>query len=247
MGIRDELIEYMGGFITRHKRDLFDRIVQDRTTYIQAVLDAVDDPLDANAAFRSCECFGIQRVHWIQGESGAKMSRGVSVGATKWLDLSVSGPGTSLACATGLRRSGLRLFAMSTRAEAVPLDRLPLDRPLALMFTSETRGFTRDLDGEVDGFATLPMGGFGDHFNFSVAVALSLQHLTARIRKEGWPWQLDEGARTSLILDWYATVPKSRRQMVARFLESKGLAWEALAPPVTSPKFWDLMGRPGEI
>jgi len=244
LSIRDELIGYMGGLITEHKRQLFEDVVRHRTNYLQVVLDEVDDPLDANAAFRSCECFGIQKVHWIQGQSGAKMSRGVAVGSTKWLDLAIYQAPAYSSCETRIRESGCRQFALSTGPDAMSIDVLPLDKPLALWFASETRGFPRAMRGEVDGFLRLPMLGAGHHFNFSVAVALTLQALTTRLRKEGHEWQLSDEERSQLILDWYATVPKRRQQIVARFLESKGMPWSVLAPPITSAKFWDLMGQP---
>lgn len=242
LSVLDELMEYMGGFVSSHKRQLFEKIVPDRTHYLQVVLSEVDDPLDANAAFRSCECFGIQNVHWIQGDSGSKMSRGVSVGATKWLDLEIYQAEAFADCQTKLRHAGLQQFALSTRPGSVPVDLLPLDRPLALWFASETGGFRSAVEAQMDGFVHLPMMGFGRHFNFSVAVALTLQKVKSRLEREGHCWQMNPEERVNLLLGLYATVPKSRRQIVSRFLEMKGLHWQDLVPEVRSSKFWQLVG-----
>lgn len=233
------LREFFESFISEHKRALFHKVLQHRTYYLQVVLDVLEDPLDANAAFRSCECFGIQKVHWLQAPGMHKRRRGISVGSTKWLDLQ-SYTSSATACAKNLRAAGIRQYALSTRPGSMPLGELPLDQPLALWFASEHSGVREDTAAAVDGFVHLPMLGHGEHFNFSVTVALALQLVTQRLRDEKQAWQLNALERDQLLLEWYATIPKKRKLFLQRFLEERALPMESLAPPVTSQRFWNL-------
>lgn len=243
MTLVEALISFLGEGITAHKHELFEKILENRTHFVQLGLDALEDPLDANAALRTSECFGIQKVHWLQSPDMRKLKRGVAVGSSKWLELQLYDLPLRRLGQT-FKDKGMRQFAVSTRPESMPIAQIPLDQPLVLWFASERSGFTQDPSSFVDGFVRLPMQGIGRHVNFSVAVALACQEVTNALKRQEQPWQLSERERQFLRLEWYATIPKKRRELVTRFLAERGLGMNALAPPVTSQRFWNMM-QPG--
>lgn len=53
------------------------------------------------------------------------------------------------------------------------------DRPLCIVMGNELRGISDKMRGLVDGTFTLPMVGFAESFNLSVATAITLAHLSA--------------------------------------------------------------------
>lgn len=239
-----ELLEFLGECISEHKLALFREASSQRTRHVQVVLDSLEDPLDANAALRSCECFGIQAVHWVQPPQGKRVSRGVAVGSSKWLELKTYPTGCKTLTAN-LRHQGLRQFALSTRESALSIEDMPLEQPFALWCASEDTGLPAATARGVDGFVRLPMVGLGTHFNFSVTVALALKRITDRLRNSVIPWALNPAERQNLLLEWCATVPKRRRDLVQRFLDQTPYTLADLAPPATSQRFWDMI-RPVE-
>ena len=51
---------------SENKRQLFDRLVKNRTRHICVVLEDVFQSHNASAVLRSCDCFGVQDVHVIE-------------------------------------------------------------------------------------------------------------------------------------------------------------------------------------
>ncbi len=58
-----EQVEYLSEFVTDYKNDLFERLVNERTSYVTMVLEDLYQEHNCSAVLRSCDCFGIQNVH----------------------------------------------------------------------------------------------------------------------------------------------------------------------------------------
>ena len=71
----------------------------------------------------------------------------------------------------------------------------------ALVFGTEMEGLTDIALQEADEYLKIPMYGFTESFNLSVAVAVCLQHLSHQLRKENINWQLDEAAKEKTLLN----------------------------------------------
>ncbi|MFB3081943.1 MAG: hypothetical protein ACE1Z4_00565 [Gammaproteobacteria bacterium] len=54
---KDELINYISGFVTDDKRKRIDQILERRTRYLTVVLGDIVQIHNASAVVRSCECF----------------------------------------------------------------------------------------------------------------------------------------------------------------------------------------------
>ena len=54
---KDELINYISGFVTDDKRKRIDQILERRTRYLTVVLEDIVQIHNASAVVRSCECF----------------------------------------------------------------------------------------------------------------------------------------------------------------------------------------------
>jgi tRNA (guanosine-2'-O-)-methyltransferase len=63
-------------------------------------------------------------------------------------------------------------------------------------------GLTDIVLQEADEHLKIPMYGFTESFNLSVAAAICLQHLSHQLRQQNINWQLDKEAKESTLLNW---------------------------------------------
>jgi len=244
LALKKELVAYLEGFVTERRRALFRRVAALRTRYVQAALEDIQDPHDACAVMRSCECFGFQDVHLISRRASFKLSPGVAVGAFKWLTVhrdSARNPESLARRLESWRAEGLLVAAHVDEPDAVPIEELSLERPLALCFGSDGLGLSPELLAAVDVKTRAPARGLGRGFNLSVRAALCLGVLRARLAASDLPWRLDETARLDLELSWLARTPKRVKSLAARFLEVRGLSRDDLARAGVAQETLDLL------
>jgi tRNA (guanosine-2'-O-)-methyltransferase len=179
-----------------------DEVVARRTRGLTLVLESVHDPHNLAAVLRTAEGLGLQDVHVVEAPSGFRPSAAVTQGADKWLDLhrhrEVEG------CIRALRASGHRLFGSRLTGDAVDVEALPFAEKLALVFGNEHAGLTEDFSRCCDGFFRIPMAGFAQSFNVSVAVGVSLATATLARRRLGLGGDLSDAEQDALRRRFYA-------------------------------------------
>jgi len=153
-----------------------------RLAWLTVVLDNVFDPHNLSAVLRSCDAFGVQDVHIIESVEPFRLNRLVSQGAEHWLTLH-RWPAFA-PCRAYLRRRRFALYATTLTPRAVPLGAVPLARPVALVFGNEHRGVMAEVIAACDGEVIIPMYGFVQSLNVSVAAAVALATVGARLRAE---------------------------------------------------------------
>ncbi|TMA13007.1 MAG: RNA methyltransferase [Deltaproteobacteria bacterium] len=94
---------------------------------------------------------------------------------------------------------------------------LPADRPMALLFGNEHEGPSPETLAACTGTFRIPMAGFTQSFNVSVAAGIALAHLaSARRRLLGQPGDLSEEARVQLRDRFTLLAAKLARRMKPR-------------------------------
>lgn len=235
----DALCAFLASSVTAHKQRRCDEVLAQRTRYLTVALEDIYQPHNASACLRSCECFGVQDVHLLEGRYRFEANRDVALGAQQWLTLHryrPTGPDPSTATTAGLaalRDRGYRIVATALRDDAVPLRAVPLDRPVALAFGTEEEGVSPALLNAADAVVRIPMVGFTQSFNISVSVALCLYEMTTRLREERNDWMLSEGERAQLRLAWYTRIAPRGEVLVRDFFRRKSAAaaGTTAAPP----------------
>ncbi len=103
----------------------------------------------------------------------------------------------------------------------MPLQELPIDKPIALLFRGEKNGLSKTALAMADINMHIPMYGFTESLNVSVSAAISVQHLTQRFRDSEVAWQLTEEEHNELCFQWVRTVLKDPDGLEKRFLSGK--------------------------
>ncbi len=210
--LKKELSNYLEQFVSEARLARFAEVLGHRTDHLRVVLENVYQEHNASAVLRSCDCFGIQNVHFIENKNRLRISDDVSMGSHKWLNVhrhNAKEQNTTDALRE-LKAKGYRIVATTPHENDCTIDALPVDKKLALVFGTELDGITKEVYDEADEFVKIPMYGFTESFNVSVCAALCLYELSTRIRKSVADYLLPEEERNETYFRWLkASVDKS--------------------------------------
>ncbi len=217
-----DLNEYLSGFITPERNLLFEKVLNDRTSYLTVVLEDIFQPQNASAVLRTCDCFGIQNVHVIENRNAFTIDKEVTMGASKWLSIHKynNTQNNSLEAIKNLKNKGYRIIATTPHKVDMLLPDFDLTKgKAALVFGSELPGISNIILNEADEFLKIPMAGFTESFNISVSAAIILFHLTHKLKNlSDIVWQLSAHEREEVKLQWLHKTLKKSKLLEERFL-----------------------------
>lgn len=193
-------------FLSDERVARFQDVIGQRTRHISVVLENVFQSRNASAVMRSCDGFGIQDVHLIEDINPWEMNRGVSKGTPRWLTLHRyrAAQDPTAACIDKLKASGHAIAVTSPHVDGYTIENLPIDRPIALVMGTEWEGVSPRMLEAADHHVLIPMRGFAESLNISVAAAVALHELTRRMRSSmpEHDWQLSAEERAELLDLW---------------------------------------------
>lgn len=171
-----------------------------RLGYLRCAVDAVYQRHNVSAILRTCDAVGIHHVHVVGHRFSA--TKGASRGAERWLD--VHRHAEVAEAVDAIKADGFRLFVADLDEAAVTPDEVPLDQPLCLWMGQELEGVSPEARAAADGVVRIPMWGFTQSLNVSVAAAVALFPLAARVRALGDEALLPAGERAHIEAEWAA-------------------------------------------
>lgn len=141
------------------------------------VLPIVEHPYDwgnVAAVCRSADALGCGAVHIIRGadEERYKQSTRTSGGSEKWLDVQLFK--TTTECLANARQMGFQIVAAHLDPGAVEPSAIDWTRPTAIVFGNELQGVSQEALAMADATTVLPIDGFVESYNISVAASLLL-------------------------------------------------------------------------
>jgi tRNA (guanosine-2'-O-)-methyltransferase len=214
------LLEYLESFVSEARKARFTEVLARRTRYLTVALEDVYQLHNTSAVLRSCEVFGLQDLYLIERESGRRPDRKIALGAERWVDLHRYGCTSD--CLKMLKSKGYRLVATTPDQNACPLDDFILDEPTALLFGTEKDGLSKDAIRASDSLLKIPMAGFTESLNISVAAAIILYKLTTVMRDSPLPWRLSEVEAEAIRLAWTQKSVKGLPGILERYRKDYG-------------------------
>ena len=200
------LIQFLSEFVTPERLALFHRTLSLRTNYLTVVLEDIYQSQNSSAVLRTADCFGIQTVHVIEGKHVFHLNPNVVRGASNWLTINRynQNENNTLDAIRKLKQEGYRIIAASPHEHDVDLENVDLEKgKAAFIFGTERPGLTDFARKEADEFMKIPMVGFTESLNVSVSVAVTLHHLTHKLRTHSSiNWQLTDQEKQQLLLEW---------------------------------------------
>jgi tRNA (guanosine-2'-O-)-methyltransferase len=214
------VIDALSPILGEERLAKIDRVAASRLAGLVVVLENLHDPHNGGAALRSSEGIGVLEVHTVGNP--LRFSERVTQGCEKWLNLEHDADID--VCARNLKARGFRLYAAVPGAE-VALESLDPITPAAFLIGNEHAGLTARAQELADQVFAIPLHGFSQSVNLSVATALTV-YTHARRRRDafGRVGDLDEQALLDLRASYYRRDVRGADAIIARYLDERGSA-----------------------
>lgn len=203
------VLDVLGPYLSDGRRARVEAVVAARAFGVVPVLEGLVDPGNVNAVLRSAEGLGFGAAHVVglEGDAAAlaaqivggedeptvadrRATRRASQGAHKWVELRAWDD--PAAYVRWVHARGGRVAVTALRDDALPLEAWDFSQPTALVVGNEHAGASEAMLAAADAALLLPLDGFVQSYNVSVAAALALFHARAdRLRRTGRHGDLD--------------------------------------------------------
>lgn len=199
-----KLLTYFESYLTANRKETFTKVLENRTRHFTVVLEDIYQAHNASAVVRTCDIFGVQDVHAIENKYTNKVSRHVAKGSQKWLSqyrYRKDGDNTKM-CLERLKSEGYQIIATTPHNSSCLLQDFDISKKSAFVFGVEKEGVSETVIEQADGFLKIPMVGFTESLNISVAAAIILQDVTTKLRDSSVKWQLSDKEKEVLYFEW---------------------------------------------
>ncbi|EIM77565.1 tRNA/rRNA methyltransferase SpoU [Nitritalea halalkaliphila LW7] len=113
-------------------------------------------------------------------------------------------------CVDTLKAAGYTVLATSPKEGSMAAHQLDPQKKTALVFGNEHAGVSEELIEAADGLVHIPMFGFSESFNISVAASILLHQLRTQVEPAALPdFYLSEEERFQLRSRWYRDIVKN--------------------------------------
>lgn len=218
-----DLLTYLEGFVTDNRKELFKTVLEQRTRHFAVVLENIYQPHNSSAVVRSCDIFGVQDLYVIENTYASKVSRHVARGSQKWLTFHRYKKDTNntVDCFKDLKENGYQIIATTPHNDSCYLHDFDITQKSAFVFGVEKEGVSEYVKENADGFLKIPMVGFTESLNISVAAAIILENLTTRLRNSDLDWKLSEAAVMELYEEWIQKSIKNVDKIKEHYFQSQ--------------------------
>jgi len=220
--IDQKLLEYFEGYLTDKRKQTFKDVLSQRTRHFTVVLEDIYQAHNASAVVRTCDIFGVQDIHAIENKYTNKVSRHVAKGSQKWLNIKryrEDGDNTT-ACLNHLKKEGYQIIGTTPHNNSCMLQEFDITKKSAFVFGVEAEGISDIVKDNADGFLKIPMVGFTESLNISVAAAIILQDVTTKLRESTINWQLTDQEKKVLYFDWVKKTIKNVDKIEAYYFNN---------------------------
>ncbi|MFS4457777.1 TrmH family RNA methyltransferase [Bdellovibrio sp. HCB2-146] len=205
------VLEKIGPLLTADRRQKIERVVADRNFDTAVVLEGIYDRGNISAVMRSAEGLGFGNFHVIETQEKFKEANRVTQGADKWVE--VKKWKQTADCVKNLKAQGYKICVTHLDAKAKPLHEIDFSGKVALVLGNERDGVSQEMIAAADESIIIPMTGFVQSFNISVAGALSLYHISQdRRQRRGTNASLTEEEQGILRAHYYMRTQDSAVQ-----------------------------------
>ena len=221
-----ELTAYMNTFMRDERRDKLNHVLDNRTTHFCVAMEDLFYERNSGAIIRTADGYGIQNIHVIEPRDSfkSKVTNIISKGAEKWVTKTQHDDirnGAKM-CIDELRSQGYQIVATSPHKDGHTIHDFDISKKSAFFLGAEKTGISDIVMEEADDYIAMPIYGFTESYNVSVANGILLHELINRLRKSDVDWHLSEEERNDLFLDWTMKSINSSDMIADKFMEEQG-------------------------
>ncbi|WP_027377652.1 TrmH family RNA methyltransferase [Kaistella palustris] len=211
-----EIFHYLQQFLTDERLQKINRIAPESSGFVLPVIEDVFQFRNAAAIVRSVEACGFHKIVAMESEHEFNPNLRVTKGAETWVE--VERLPHTLESLKEIKNRGYRIVAVSPEKNATLLPDFQLTDPVALVFGTEAEGVTDEILNFADETLAIPMYGFTQSFNVSVAAAICVYAMKQKLIASGINYKLTEEKLWEMKVRWAVNSIKSGKQILAKFL-----------------------------
>ncbi len=214
----ENVVEKLLPLLTAERRQKIDQVLEGRTFNVSVVLENIYDRGNASAVMRSAEALGLTRVHLIESGEKFKESQRTTAGADKWIELKKYK--STPECLAQLKSEGVQIIVTHLDSTSKPIGEIDFTQPSALVLGNEKDGVSPEMLAAATHRVILPMVGFVQSYNISVAGALSFYQIYAdRMQRQGRHGDLSEKEKMILKAHYYLRTQPSAEDVLFEMVQ----------------------------
>ncbi|OFZ30157.1 MAG: RNA methylase [Bdellovibrionales bacterium RIFCSPHIGHO2_01_FULL_40_29] len=168
------IMEHIFPILTPERQKKILQVTRERCFDVSVVLENIYDRGNTSAVMRTGEGLGFADFHVIETFDKFKESNRVTQGADKWVE--VKKWKSTAEAIEHFKKNKIRICVTSLEA-AKPIHEVDFSTPIALVLGNEKSGISKEILEAADERVIIPMPGFVQSFNISVAGALCLYQI----------------------------------------------------------------------
>lgn len=213
-----KLYEYLKDFLTPEKLQKIENLVPKRSNFIAPVMEDIYQFRNAGAIVRSMEAFGFQTLYAMENRNSFIPENSVSRGADKWIDIHFMP--SHIHSLQKIKQKGYLIAAISPEEEAIDIQDFIPTQPTALVFGTEFNGISKEVLDFSDLCIKIPMLGFTESLNVSVAAGICFYEMRNRLEKSTLEWKLTEQEKLNLKIKWTINSISSGEEIAMHYLKN---------------------------
>ena len=228
--------QFLEKLISKNRKEKIDKVLSKRTRYVSVLLENIYQSHNMSAVIRTCDNLGIQDIYTINSEKIKNSGKSISLGAEKWISIKSKNKNEELGkYINKIKKNGYKIVGTSTikNNKTFDLTDLVLNNKLIFAFGNEEKGLSKDLIKHCDHIISIPMYGFAQSYNISVACAIILSNIMFKIRESKKSIFLQNSEKAELRKEWIKNSIKNSNLILKNF--EKERAWKDSNPRPPEP------------
>jgi tRNA (guanosine-2'-O-)-methyltransferase len=164
--------------LTHERQQKFEQVWNQRNTCLHLVLENIYQSLNASAIVRTADAMGVHYLHVLEDEHPWEMNRKISKGAMDWMDIQRSKDPREMMLS--LKSKGFELVVTDFSPNSIDIEDYQPQRPVALVMGTELTGISDVARELADVSVVIPMSGFSQSLNVSVATGIAISQLSRK-------------------------------------------------------------------
>lgn len=216
-----DLYHYLQGFLTEERKAKIEKYADESSDFVLPVMEDIYQFRNAAAIVRSVEACGFHKIIALENENEFNPNTRVTRGADTWV--AIEKRTHNQEALQELKQQGYQILAISPEERAVNIEDYALTQPVALVFGTEKQGVSQEIIESADAVVKIPMYGFTESFNVSVAAGICMYVMKQKLLHSEIDFRLPLEKKMALKIRWAVNSARSGEEILQDYLQKKGL------------------------
>ncbi len=214
-----QTFEYLKQFLTDERLRKIEHFADKSSDFVLPIIGDIYQFRNAAAIVRSVEACGFHKVVALEEKNIFEPNLRVTKGADTWVEVEKL-PNT-IESLQEIKYRGYKILAVSPEKNATMLPDYHIKEPIALVFGTEKEGVSDEFLEFADETLAIPMYGFTESFNVSVAAAICMYEFKQKLLKSDLDYFLKDENLLKTKIRWAVNSIRSGQYILDKYLAEK--------------------------